>query len=76
MFANEIVQLIVGLDISTWLNFLATVRCEGVLTEDFASEANTAPEFFLVVRMRHVVELDLWGCLRISVTQGDLAARF
>jgi hypothetical protein len=58
MFAQEIVQLVVGLTCGPgWISAL-TIRLHRLLAEDLARQADAGAEILPVVGVRHVVEAD------------------
>ncbi len=60
VFADHVVQFIVGLGLRTGLNFLPGEGGEGGLGKDFAREADAGAEVLPVLIVGHVVEEDLW----------------
>ncbi|ENN86115.1 hypothetical protein RHSP_32539 [Rhizobium freirei PRF 81] len=76
MFAQEGIDLIVGLNICPRLDFSAAIVVESLLPEDLAGEAHAMAELLPVFRMAHIVEADHRIGLRIGGAQRHVAARF
>ena len=75
VFADEVIQLIICLRLRTGLDFVAHEGFEGILSKDFARQADALAEIDPVAFLAHVVEADHGIISRIRAPQADRAAR-
>ncbi len=76
MFTQEGVDLRIGLNLFTRLDFRTAELVEGFLAENLAREAHAMAEFLPVFCMAHIVETDHRVVLRIGRSKLNVAAGF
>ena len=75
MLADEGVDLRIGLNCASRLDFRPGVFQHGGLLEQFAGEADAGAELLPVIGMGHVIEQNFWRRLGVATPHADVAPR-